>query len=119
MLEPNQLTLPRTVAVEFEGMISSPMELSSKNSIERRRYKITVYSTMRGDLNDLIELLYAGLHGSGDMLSYPGGFNQPLQDVQVMYESQNVKYSPRPFTVGQKTVYSASLFVDAVSTRSG
>jgi hypothetical protein len=111
--------LPRTVAFELEAGRSAPLEISSKVRIETRQIGITVYSTMRGDIADMLEVLYGGLHGGGDLLSFPNGVTaEPIAAGKVHYDNFIVTYH-RPFRYDGRIVYSASLSFDVVVTRSG
>jgi len=118
MLIPEDLEFPRTVAVDFMGLTTRPLEISSKQSVESRRYRISIYSTLRGDIADLTEALYGAFHGSGSDISFPSWFSSSAVVGAVMYDNIIVVNNP-PFRVEDKTVYSAFIDVDVVSTRGG
>ena len=116
MLLPEDLVLPRTVSLQFLVMDSRNLELSSRSTEETYRFEIMIYSTLRGDIADLVELIYADMHGGGDLLDFPSGFWDGTPVGKVFYDRFVVKYFP-PFKVGEKNVHSASIRFDAVVTR--
>lgn len=116
MLLPNDLVLPRTIALELVNINTDDLELSSERKTETYRYEILIYSTMRGDVADLVEFLFAGMHGGGDLLTFPFDTitSQPIG--KVFYDNFKTVYF-KPFTVQDKNIYSASIRFDAVVTR--
>jgi len=116
-LLPEDLVLPRTVAFDFIEGFTEPLEISSNNTIERRSFELTVYSTMRGDIADIVEVIYAGLHGGEDLKHFRG--LRSFTIGKVYYDNFEIKYYYRAMHHTGKKVYSASMTFDAVATRSG
>jgi hypothetical protein len=120
MLLPENLVLPRTVGLELVNMDSKGLEISNIRRTESYRWEVLIYSTLRGDIADLVELFYTNLHGGDDVLNFPNeavSFGLPTGE-KMRYDNFFVKYF-FPFSIGDKNVYSASIRFDAVVTRRG
>jgi hypothetical protein len=117
-LVPKDLKLPRTVTLDLKRMTTEALEIGSRGTHDRRTYEVSVYSTMRGDMGDMLEIVYNDLHKGGNLNLYPDGPTVPVQVGKVSYENFRVTYF-KPFYHEGKTIHSASIEFDAVSKRSG
>jgi hypothetical protein len=115
-LEPEDLVLPRTVALELVHGYHEPLELSSRQRTETRRFELTLYSQFRGDINDIVELFYAKLHAGGDFYDFPNGdLSSVAVDGKILWDNFHVRYKEE-FEFKRRTIYVASIQFDAITT---
>jgi hypothetical protein len=106
---PEDLVFPRTISIDLLSGRNDPVELQSLDTYETRRFEVTIYSTLRGDRADLVELIYSKLHGTGDLLN----ISRKVVTVigKLMYDNFEV-IDRKPIRVNDRTVYSSAIRFD-------
>lgn len=113
------LVLPRTIAIEHDGSTGNFIEIGSRIKEERRIFLIRLYSTLRGDLEDLGELLFSAVHGSTPLYDYSAGYDSPSSIGTIFFEEARMSLDKTPTDISGKKVYKGTISFVAIVTRRG